>query len=135
MRTLDRQATAWIEQTLWQAGAHLVGRRTYADMAAYWPTSAESLASPMNAIPKIVFSRSGSIAYEPTTALRDATDARRRAGFPVVAPAAGWADTRVLGADLAGQIAALKAEPGKDLLVHGGASFARSVIRLGLIDE
>jgi dihydrofolate reductase len=135
MRTLDRQTTAWIEQTLWQAGVHLVGRRTYADMVGYWPTSTESLASPMNAIPKIVFSRSGSMAYEPTTALRDATGARRRAGFPVVPPAAGWDDTRVLGADLAGQIAALKAEPGKDLLAHGGASFARSVIRLGLIDE
>jgi dihydrofolate reductase len=54
MRTLDRQTTAWIEQTLWQAGAHLVGRRTYADMVGYWPTSTESLASPMNASPKIV---------------------------------------------------------------------------------
>ena len=41
----------------------------------------------------------------------------------------------MLGADLAEQITALKAEPGKDLLAHGGASFARSVIRLGLIDE
>lgn len=43
MRTLDSEATAWIERTLWEAGAHLVGRRTYADMVGYWPTSTEPL--------------------------------------------------------------------------------------------
>lgn len=135
MRTLDSEATAWIEQILWQAGAHLAGRRTYADMAAYWPTSAEPLAAPMNAIPKIAFSRSGSLAFEPTTALRDATTAQKNAGLPVTAPAAGWDGTRVLGADIAAEIAALKTEPGKDLLAHGGASFAQSLVRLGLVDE
>jgi dihydrofolate reductase len=135
IRTLDDDATRWIEQTLWQAGAHLVGRRTYADMVGYWPTSTEPLAAPMNAIPKIVFSRSGSLAYEPTTALRDATDARRDAAATVVPAAAGWDDTRVLGDDIAAEIAILKAEAGKDLIAHGGASFAQSLVRLGLIDE
>jgi dihydrofolate reductase len=135
MRTLTPEPTAWIEQTLWRAGAHLVGRRTYADMLGYWPTSTEPLAAPMNAIPKIVFSRSGSLDHEPTTALRDATHAQRTAGLPVVTPADGWDGTRVLGGDLAEQIAALKAEPGNDLVAHGGASFARSLIGLGLIDE
>jgi dihydrofolate reductase len=72
----------------------------------------------MNAIPKIVFSRSGSLALEPTTA-----------------PAPGWENTRVLGNNLAADIAALKAEPGKDLLAHGGASFAQALVRLGLVDE
>ena len=83
MRTLDAGATSWIEETLWQAGAHLMGRRTYTDMVSYWPTSNERLAAPMNAIPKIVFSRSGSLAYEPTTALRNATDAQRDSGLPL----------------------------------------------------
>jgi dihydrofolate reductase len=135
MRTLDPEATAWIEQTLWQAGAHLVGRRTYADMLGYWPTSTEPPAAPMNTIPKIVFSRSGRLESEPTTALRNAIDAQQEAGLSVVPPAAGWDDTRVLGADLAAEVAALKAEPGKDLLAHGGASFARSLVALGLVDE
>jgi riboflavin biosynthesis pyrimidine reductase len=44
-------------------------------MASYWPTSTEPLAAPMNAIPKAVFSRSGGLAPEPTTALRNATEA------------------------------------------------------------
>lgn len=135
MRTLDDEATAWIEQTLWEAGAHLIGRRTFSDMISYWPTSTEPLAAPMNEIPKIVFSRSGSLKHEPTTALRDATAAQAAAGLPVVAPAAGWDNPRILGADLATEIFALKAEPGKDLLTHGGASFAQSLIRLGLVDE
>lgn len=135
MRTLDPRATAWIEQTVWQAGAHLIGRRTYADMLAYWPTSTEPLAAPMNTIPKIVFSRSGSLALEPTTALANATDAQREAGRRTTSPASGWGDTRVLGAELAEDIAALKAEPGKDLVAHGGASFAQALIRLRLIDE
>jgi dihydrofolate reductase len=135
MRTLDPDATAWIEQTLWQAGAHLVGRRTYADMIEYWPTSTEPLAAPMNAIPKIVFSRSGSLAREPTTALRNATDAQHQAGSRTTLPAGGWDDTRVLGTHLPDDIGSLKAKAGKDLVAHGGASFAQALVRLALIDE
>ncbi len=135
LRTLGPEATGWIEQTLQQAGAHLVGRRTYADMLSYWPTSTEPVAAAMNTIPKIVFSRTGSLLHETTTALRNATDAQRRAGLPVVEAAPGWDDSRVLSGDLAAEITALKAEPGKDLLAHGGASFARSLVALDLIDE
>jgi dihydrofolate reductase len=32
-------------------------------------------------------------------------------------------------------VARLKAEPGKDILAHGGARFAQSLTRLGLVDE
>lgn len=135
MRTLDSQATAWTERSVWEAGAHLMGSRTYADMLAYWPTSTEPLAAPMNAIPKIVFSRSGDLEHDTTTALRNAIDAQQSARLPLRPPAGGWDDTRVLGADLAADIRALKAEPDKDLIAHGGASFARSLINLGCIDE
>jgi dihydrofolate reductase len=117
MRTSHPDGKAWVEQTLWQAGAHLVGRRTYADWIGYWPTSNDPLAASMNAIPKIVFSRSGKLDPDPG----------------VTPP--GWEDTRVLGTDLAADIAALKAEPGKDLLAQGGVSFARSLVQLGLVDE
>jgi dihydrofolate reductase len=112
-----------------------MGSRTYADMLAYWPTSTEPLAAPMNAIPKIVFSRSGDLEHDTTTALRNAIDAQQSARLPLRPPAGGWDDTRVLGADLAADIRALKAEPDKDLIAHGGASFARSLINLGCIDE
>ena len=45
-------------ERLWHAGAHLMGKATYGDMAAHWPTSTEAYAPPMNQIPKIVFSHS-----------------------------------------------------------------------------
>lgn len=41
----------------------------------------------------------------------------------------------MLGAHLAADIGSLKVEPGKDLVAHGGGSFARALVRLGLIDE
>ncbi len=104
-------------------------------MVSYWPTSTEPLAEPMNAIPKVVFSRSGSSAYEPTTALRNATDAQCHAGLPFLEQPANWDDTRKLSGELGAEVAELKAESGKDLLAHGGASFAQSLVRLGLIDE
>jgi dihydrofolate reductase len=118
MRTRSPEGIDWVERTLGQAGAHLMGRRTYASMVSYWPTSTDRLAAPMNAVPKIVFSRSGRLALEPTAA-----------------PAPGWDNTRVLGTDLAADIAVLKAESGKDLVAHGGASLAQALVRLGLVDE
>ena len=36
---------------------------------------------------------------------------------------------------MAEEVARLKAEPGKDVLVHGGARFAQALTRLGLVDE
>ena len=36
--------------TVWQAGIHAMGSRTYYDMAAHWPTSTEPFAPPMNEI-------------------------------------------------------------------------------------
>lgn len=107
--SLDEAATAWLVDTLWQAGVHLMGRVTYKDMAAHWPTSNEPFAAPMNEIPKFVFSKT----------LQDAP----------------WDDTMIIDGDLADEIIRLKHLPGRDLLAHGGAGFARSLVRLGLVDE
>ena len=56
-RTYDDELKAWEVDLLWQAGTHIMGRRLYEEMAAYWPTSTEVFAPPMNEIPKVVFSR------------------------------------------------------------------------------
>jgi dihydrofolate reductase len=37
--------------------------------------------------------------------------------------------------DLAATVQALKKQPGKDILVYGGATFASSLVSLGLVDE
>ena len=122
-------AKTWLVDTLWQAGVHIMGSRTYADMAAYWPSSTDVLAAPMNQIPKVVFSRTGKAAAT-TKALEDASRVA-----PVEKTGASWDQPRIASGDLAGEIARLKREPGKDIMAHGGASFARSLVASGLIDE
>jgi dihydrofolate reductase len=105
----DEGYTKWTVEKVWQAGAHVMGRATYGDMASHWPTSTEPFAAPMNEIPKIVFSNS----------LKEAR----------------WAETRIVAGDLRTGIGRLKEEPGKELLVHGGARFAAAVVSAGLVDE
>jgi dihydrofolate reductase len=142
-KSLDSDATAWTVGTLWQAGVHIMGNRTYRDMAAYWPSSSEPFAAPMNEIPKIVFSRKVHAdrvnAASTTTALRDAVRAKRPDGLQssptVAARAAAWADSTIASGELAEEIARLKQQPGKDILAHGGARFAQSLASQGLIDE
>jgi dihydrofolate reductase len=105
----DDEMREWEVEGLWRAGVHVMGRVTYGDMAARWPTSKEPYAAPMNEIPKVVFSKS--------------------------LETADWAGSRVERADLAAGIAALKREPGKELLAHGGATFLQSLSRERLTDE
>ena len=100
----------WTVETLSNAGAHLIGATTYADWATYWPGASGPLATPMNEIPKIVFSNS--------------------------LTSADWGETTIATGDLAHAITRLKQEgPDGYLLAHGGTRFARSLVETGLIDE
>jgi dihydrofolate reductase len=90
----------------------LFGRATYEGMVSYWPTQEAITSDPivagkMNALPKIVVSRT--------------------------LERAEWNNTRVVR-DPA-EIAALKSGPGKDLLLIGSSDLATSLAPLGLIDE
>ena len=138
--SLDEAATAWIVDTISAVGLHIMGSRTFQDMAAWWPNSTEAIAPPMNEIPKAVFTRKpGGTPLDPatTTALRNATALRGDTlDAKHISPhGASWAEAYVARGDLATEIAALKQQSGKDMLAHGGASFARSLASLGLIDE
>jgi dihydrofolate reductase len=46
----------WKLDRVRRAGTHVMGRVTYQEMAAHWPTSTDDYAAPMNEIPKVVFS-------------------------------------------------------------------------------
>jgi len=124
--TMDDGAVDWTMKSVWQAGVHIMGSRTFRDMASYWPFSTEVYAAPMNEIPKVVFSKNPSVTSPPARA-----EARSRNP----AKEKSWLEARVMSGDLATDIAQLKSEPGKDIMAHGGASFARSLVRLGLVDE
>jgi dihydrofolate reductase len=95
----------------------LFGRPVWQMMVGFWP-NAESMSDDPHvaafapfwrATPKIVFSRS----Y----------------------PGDDWT-SRVIGdGDLRAEVTALKEQPGKDLLLTGGAGVAAALTELGLIDE
>lgn len=100
---------AWKVASLRAVGTHIMGRVTYQQMAAHWPTASDEYAGFMNNVPKVVFSRT----------LRTAD----------------WADTRIATGDLAEEIDALKRQSGGAIMAHGGAAFVQGLSRLGLIDE
>ncbi len=131
--TIDEEARKWIADTIGQAGVHIMGSRTYADMAAYWPSSTDILAAPMNQIPKVVFSRTKDAKFSVTTKALE--DANRDAPVDKVRAAASWGQPRIASGDLGQEIKRLKEEPGNDIIAHGGAGFARSLVASGLIDE
>jgi dihydrofolate reductase len=87
----------------------------------------------MNAIPKIVFSRSGQLQAATTQALADAK--RQRTEETAASGPSSWTTPGVASGDFASEIARLKQQPGKPILAHGGAGFARSLVRHGLVDE
>jgi dihydrofolate reductase len=135
----DQEATAWTVETVRNASLHIMGSRTFHDMAAYWPTSTEVFAPPMNQIPKAVFSRQGPAtlkAVNTTVALRDA---RAQAGTgqsgDLQPGGESWAKAYVASGDLVEEVTKLKAHEGKPIIAHGGASFARSLVAQGLVDE
>ena len=94
----------------------LYGRAVWEVMSGYWPTADENtdeeharyFAPIWRATPKVVFS----------TTLEKAD----------------W-NTTVVGGDLASAVADLKALPGKDMQLTGGAGVAKALADLDLIDE
>jgi len=139
--TTDDRSAAWTVDTISKAGLHIMGSKTFHDMASWWPTSNEPFAPPMNEIPKAVFTRGGFTGADPakvTQAVKDALKNRKEKGGQIAATPAGadsWAHPRIFKGDLADSIRRLKSESGKDIVAHGGAGFAQSLVATGLIDE
>jgi dihydrofolate reductase len=100
----------WVLKTVSNASVHLMGAATYASWAGFWPSAPGPFARPMNDIPKVVFSDS--------------------------LESADWAETTIVSGDLTEAVTRLKQEhSGGYLLAQGGARFARSLVKTGLIDE
>ncbi len=120
-RSSDETSRAWSVGQSWEAGLIIMGRKSFENMAPYWPTATGPFAAPMNEIPKAVFTKNGFAGIPPKAGQSPA--------------AASWAETKVFNGDLAEEIRKLKSEPGKPILAIGGAGFMRSLIATGLIDE
>lgn len=108
-RPYGAQRQRAIQELLGQTGLIVLGGNAYEDMAAAWPSGESPTAEYMNTLPKLVFSSSRS----------DTT----------------WNNTRITATPVQEKMPALKHEPGKDIVVFGGVSFARSLAAYRLIDE
>lgn len=97
-------------EELFASDALLLGRVTYEGFAAAWPsmTDEAGFADRMNSLPKYVVS--------------------------TTLDTAEW-NASLIKADVAAEIARLKAQPGQDILVFGSADLVRTLMQEGLIDE
>jgi dihydrofolate reductase len=91
-----------------ETGALLLGRRTWQMFAGIWPGRDDPFSAQMNALPKLVMSRS----------LEDT---------------GGWQNSAVLRGDLAAEVEKRKTE--QDIVVMGSASVVHALIAAGLVDE
>lgn len=105
----DPEVGAWIVDSISSVDTHIMGSITYRSMAEHWPNSTEIFAPPMNAIPKVVFSKS----------LQEAT----------------WTDSRIVSGDTVEEVQRLKALPGGAIMAHGGIKFLQSLAALDVVDE
>lgn len=93
----------------------LLGRKTYRLFAEYWPEATadkDPLADKLNALHKVVFSST--------------LDS---------APWGKWEAAKVAKGRLADEIAQLKQQPGKNIVVWGSLSLVQSLVKEGLVDE
>jgi dihydrofolate reductase len=95
-------------------GAFLLGRLTYEIFAATWPAVTDEhnpIARALNTLPK----------YVASTTMRPEQ--------------ATWASTTILNGDVATEVARLKEEPGRPILVAGSARLVQTLQRHDLVDE
>lgn len=110
----DAEFTAFLVSLLDTSDTLLLGRKTAESIIKYWENTAkENLAHPFAKkiadIPKVVFTKTLDKSI--------------------------WNNTALAKGNLAEEIANLKKQKGKDILVFGCAGFVSSLIKEGLIDE
>ena len=111
---VDQEFNEFAMKQLRSVDMILFGRVTYQLMANYWPTQAaiESdpiIAKKMNAMPKIVFSKT--------------------------LDKAEWNNTRLIRGNIAKEISYLKGLPGKNLIIFGSSDLTVVMAQMGLVDE
>jgi dihydrofolate reductase len=103
---VDQQFSQFALAQLREAGTLVFGRVTYEGMAAFWPTPAGEQSDPevakaMNTTPKIVISRT--------------------------LPQATWAGTHIISNHAEQELAKLKQQPGKDIVIPGSSTLTASL--------
>jgi dihydrofolate reductase len=113
MQYMDESSMNRVLGAINEAGAYLLGRRTYEIFAAYWPNAPEEeqvIAEPLNTKPKHVASAT-------------------------LENPLGWENSTVLEGPVPEAVAALKQEDGGDLHVIGSLDLLGTLFEHDLVDE
>ena len=110
----DPEWNAFVQGNAGGRGELVFGRVTYDMMASFWPgpqamQMMPEVAAGMNAMPKVVFSRT--------------------------MEKASWNNTRLFKGDLADEVRRLKQESGPDMVILGSGSIVAQLTSAGLIDQ
>jgi dihydrofolate reductase len=109
------EAQQFAHDQLWASGALLVGRTTYEEFAAAWPTDEwiereGDFAEKMNSLPKYVASNT----------LDESLD---------------WNNSHLLKGDVADEVSKLKQESGQDILMYSSVTLMHALMEADLIDR
>ena len=103
------------------SGALLLGRVTYEDFAAAWPSMMEQYEGPRRAeLQEYADMMNGYPKYVVSTTLEE--------------PLA-WNNSALIKGNIEEEVLSLKQQPGKDILVFGSGELVNTLMRHGLIDE
>jgi dihydrofolate reductase len=109
---LDDEMQSEIDAGLESADTLLMGRTTYEEWAGFWPNQSaddEPIAAFFNSVPK----------YVASTTLDQVE----------------WNNSTLIEGEVAEAVRKLKEQPGKDIAIIGSATFVRSLLKEGVIDE
>jgi dihydrofolate reductase len=111
LRYYDDELGEILDAAAANSDAMLLGRRTYEEFAAFWPShnGDEPMAGYMNDTPKHVVS----------TTLRDLS----------------WRNSSLVDGNVAEAVDALKRGSGRNIQIYGSPTLVRSLLRDGLLDE
>jgi dihydrofolate reductase len=113
LQYFDDASQRWVLKSITEAGAYLLGRRTFEIFAAHWPNASEDeqvIAEPLNSKPK----------YVASTTLSDPLE---------------WENSTVLQGTVPDAVAALKQEDGGDIHVIGSTQLVQTLFEHDLVDE
>jgi dihydrofolate reductase len=115
---VDEELNPYVDGLFKNVDTALYGRVTYQLMESYWPT----------------------VLTDPNASQRDLNHARwvenvAKIVFSRTLSQVEWKQTRLVKDRIAEEIAALKQEPGLDLMIFGSPRLTHTFMQLGLIDE
>ncbi len=121
---IDEEFEEYSNEMLRSIGGMVLGRKIYQLYLGYWPNALDNPAGAADhSNPELHLEAARLLHEKPKYVVSNSLKE------------AGWNQAQILSGDLETEIKKLKDQPGKDLVVFGGASLACSLMELNLIDE